>query len=314
MPLLALLLSLLLASPAAAQSDAEVRELRARFDLAAAAFRGGDAQGARAGFEAVAAALAPAFAAGQIPPRSVDERWVLYSSAVLMQSDLWRYHAKQPARARDLEAALAREAERLGYTDLAAAQWIAVGDLERFDLSDPKAALVAYGRVAELGKQGSAVDGALWNQAIEGRARTPGGSPGALADVRLEVPLTLEHVEATSLVVPHLRVYGRGAPEAAYGDFAAAHPRSFRAAHAEYARLLLPIVFRGDHVGDPAVFVAAFEQTYPDSLLQVTALQQLADHYQRLGDEAAAQRTRARLPAVEKRLRLPPQGDKARQS
>lgn len=312
MRLAALLLSFALAAPAAPPSDAELRELRARFDRAVASFRAGKSGDAKAGFESVAAALAPAFAAGSIRPQSTDEGWVLYASSMLMQSDLWRYGARDPKAARDLEAGLAREAERLGYTDLAAAQWIAVGDIERFDLENPAAALAAYGRVATTAKEGRPVDGALLDQALQGLARTPGGPADALLQVRVEVPLTIEHVEATSLVLPHLQVYRRGEQEAAYAEFAAAHPRSFRAAHAEYARVLLPLVFGGDHVGDPAALAAAFERKYPDSLLVAVAVQQLADHYQRRGDSAAAARQRTRLVEVETRLRLPARGDKPR--
>lgn len=299
--ILLLVLALAGGSAAAQESGPDLRELRARLDRGAAALRGGDDATARTAFEAVAAGLGPAFAAGEIKPKSGDEAWVLYASAVLLQSDLWRYRLGDPRRARDLEAGFGREAERLGYADLAAAQGLSVADIERFDLADPKAALVSYRHVLGL----SSIDGGLHNQAAQGVAQTPGGPRDVLAEIRLEVPLTMAHIEATSLVIPHLNAYQKGDPASAYAAFAAAHPRSFRAVYAGYAGFLVPVVFRGENAPDPATLATSFVAQYPDDVLSLTVLQQLAEHQERQGMGKAAEETRQRRALLEKKLGLP---------
>lgn len=294
------LLLALLASAAAAQDDAQLRELRARFDKGSSALRAGDDGAARTAFEAVGTALAPAFAAGRIQPRSSDEAWVLYAGAVLVQSDLWRYRLEDPARARDIERDLGEQAEKLGYIDLAAAQWLAVADIERFDLHRDDAALAAYRKVLAM----KGVDGGLRDQALQGLARTPGGDPGALAKAVADLPLDMAHVEATSLVIPHLSVYRTGGQAAAYGEFAAAHPRSYRAVYAAYAGFLVTIVFRHEKAENPATPASAFRTRHPDDVLGLDVLHQLDAFQKREGKSAEAETTRRQYDELKTRLGL----------
>lgn len=291
----------LAAASAAAQEEPDLRDLRARLDKGGVALRSSDDATARAAFESVAKQLSAEFAAGRIKPQSSSEAWVLYGSAVLLQSDLWRYRLGDPRRARELEAALGADAERLGYLDLAAAQGLAVADIERFDLGDPQAALASYRHVLGLNR----IDAGLRNQAVQGLAQTPGGSREALAQIQLEVPLTLGHVEATSLVIPHLNAYQKGDAASPYTTFATAHPRSFRDPYALYSAFLLPVVFRGEHAPDPAQLADAFLAAHPDDVLGITVLQQLAEHQDRVGQPQAASETRRRRSLLERKLGLP---------
>jgi hypothetical protein len=115
----------------------------------------------------------------------------------------------------------------------------------------------------------------------------------------------MEHIEATSLVIPHLSVYRTGDLAGAYGEFAAAHPRSYRASFADYSGFLVTIVFRHEKAEDPAKPAAVFLEKHPDDVLGLDVLHQLAEFQQREGKTKAAGETRQRKQALETRLGLP---------
>ena len=48
--------------------------------------------------------------------------------------------------------------------------------------------------------------GAAAHEPVQGLARTAGGSQGAWKSAQLRVPLSLQHVEAASLVIPQLGI------------------------------------------------------------------------------------------------------------
>src|SRR5262249_57772160 len=68
----------------------------------------------------------------------------------VLASEIGRYQLHAREAAGDGERRLARLAERRRYFNVAAVEWTAVGDIERYDLGDPGAAAAAYERVARL--------------------------------------------------------------------------------------------------------------------------------------------------------------------
>jgi tetratricopeptide (TPR) repeat protein/CBS domain-containing protein len=273
------------------RSDADLEPLEALaedFDGAVAKFRQGEFTEAMPTFEKVVEVGRPILARRALPPNPDPEvpAWQRYHSAVLLLSDLHRYQLGAPAKARDLEAELAQQAEKLGARHLAALQWLAVGEIEQQELSNPEAAEHAYERVLSL-ETGEASGQFILDMARSALDEIHAGELTYRRRLReIDLPYDVEFKDApfVLLAMPHLNAYAEHVDVLRlYQLFADAHPGSYRAAIADYAGFVFASAF-SEHAPDVA---ERFYVLHPKNVLGLAIASRILRQAFRFGTEEA---------------------------
>jgi hypothetical protein len=279
----------------------ELQVLRRDYRRALRAYRVGNRDAALPAFEKIVEASEPLFREGRLMPDPRSQEWIRYHASLLLLSDLYRYTRKEGAKARDLEASLAEAAESQGHLRLAAIQWLAVGEIEEQSLDDAEAAAAAYERVVALGGRPSVTTGPvpqfIVDMARRGIDRLHAGEEGYANRLsRVEVPyvVDLSHGEVTRLMLPHLEGYGSDRdPVKLHQAFARSHAGSFRGAFADYAAMLVAIIFPGRF--QPGLELAdKYVEWYPERVLSFGAHGHLLSYFHKTKREKAYQRMLAR--------------------
>jgi hypothetical protein len=201
--------------------------------------------------------------------------------------------------------ALADAAERQGAYGIAAAELMAVADIAGADLGDAVAATAALERVLDLAahperaRDGAAVHPSIAEAAAYALDRRHAGEPGyakRLRDVTMPYRVALQNADLAAVITPHYEAYQTDSnPIAAYRAFADAHPRSFRAAYADYFGFVLALAFGGE-LGNAAALHDAFLERHPESLLALSVASYMLAYHDATGrrDEYARELERVR--------------------
>ena len=270
------------------QSHEELEVLKRPFRRALRTYRLKNYDAAIPAFERIVEVGTPLFEEGSLLPDHRSQEWIRFHASVLLLSDYFRYTAKQPERSRDLELRLADTAERLGHVRLAAVQRLAVGEIEEQALANPEAATQAYEAVVRLGDQTASPSGSrvvprfLVDTALLGIDRIHALEEGyhrRLTSVSVPYNVDLAGGEVTRWMLPHLEGYSRDqSPVKIHQAFARSHAGSFRGAFADYAAVLVAIMFPGRFVSGLEL-ADKYVEWYPDRVFTFAAFGQLLTYF-----------------------------------
>ena len=125
-----------------------------------------------------------------------------------------------------------------------------------------------------------------------------------LERVPLSYRLELQGSDLTRMMFPHVGAYKVGTnPIKGYVTVARAHPRSFRAAYADYLAFFVSLQL-ARHLGDPVARHDRFLEQHPDELLSLVVANTLLSYYRAVGEEDARARQVERVHSVARALKL----------